>query len=63
MINLDKRMWQRLHKIQEFEYGYHCQKCNTWYEDLEELHPEGIFCPECKKKNYALVGVCYRERL
>ncbi len=64
MKNIDYKIATRnMRFANKIKYGYHCQKCNTWFEDLPEKHPEGIFCPECMRHNYTLVGVCHREKL
>lgn len=39
-----------------------CAKCDTCYEaELHKDYSAGVFCPECRKKGYLMVGVCHVE--
>lgn len=36
-----------------------CHKCDTCYENPD--NKTNVFCPECRKQGYTMVGVCHRE--
>lgn len=37
-----------------------CCKCYTEFEDTGRDYPAGVFCSECRRNGYKLVGICHR---
>lgn len=50
-------------KVHEFIWQALCGKCDAGFEldtEVDEKpHPNGIFCPDCMKKNSTLKGVLH----
>lgn len=54
-IGRNHRVWA----AKRYPLAWYCPKCHTLFEYNGKHYPNGILCPECRDRNYGMVGVLH----